>query len=411
MPRSTASVPLKTTDDIVCRQCGGLNEPDDQYCWHCGAPLRGLLRRPRRNREVRWGVRALKWVLGLAVTAGVLYGIYYGVDRFLLPLFEDDKVQVEAVTTTTSTTVRPSTTTTTIAREDILVAGGKDRYSTAAAVSQYGFPSGVPAVVLAGGGEYADAISAVPLAAALEAPVLLLPPEGVRADIGAELKRLGPSRVFLVGVSRASTVKRQLRDLLEDPEVKDLTGDDPYETATLVAAEMKAELGTVTRVVVAPADSFVEGLAAAPLAGAKGWPILLVPPDAVIRKATLKSIEELEVDSALMVGTFAKLSLGEVERLVGTDSFDTAALVIDYAAQNGSSFAHTAIVTGDNFPDGLVTDAYLAKDGGVLLPAQKGQLPPPLLSLFEANLESIRKLEFFALPSLKKELTAPSALP
>lgn len=217
--------------------------------------------------------------------------------------------------------------------------------------------------------------------------------------------------MFLVGVSRASTVKRQLRDLLEDPEVKDLTGDDPYETATLVAAEMQAELGTVTRVVVAPADSFVEALAAAPLAGAKGWPILLVPPDAVIRKATLKSIEELEVDSALMVGTFAKLSLGEVERLVGTDSFDTAALIIDYATQNGSSFAHTAIVTGDNFPDGLVTDAYLAKDGGVLLPAQKGKLPPPLLSLFEANLESIRKLEFFALPSLKKELTAPSALP
>lgn len=402
---------MKTTDDIICRQCGGLNKPDDQYCWHCGAALRGLLRPPRRNREVGWVGRALKWVLGLAVTAAVLYGIYYGVDRYFVPLLRDGKVQAEVVTTITSTTVRSSSTTTTVTREDILVAGGKDRYATAAAISQYGFPTGAQAVVLAGGGEYTDAISAVPLAAALGAPVLLLPSEGVRADIGSELKRLGPSSVFLVGVSRVSTVKRQVKDVLGDPEIENLTGGDPYETATLVAAEMKTQLGEVTRIVVAPADSFVEALTVAPLAGAKGWPILLVPPDAIIRKATLRSIEKLGVDSALMVGTLAKLSLGEVDRLVGTDGFDTAALIVDYALQNGSSFAHTAIATGDGFPDGLVTGAYLAKDAGLLLPAHKGRLSPSLLSLFEANLSSIRKLEFLALPGLKKELTGSPTLP
>lgn len=402
---------MKTTDktnsssDVVCPQCGGLNDPDSRYCWHCGASLRGWFRRPRRHREVGWTARALKWVLAVAVVLGVLYGVYYAVDRFLLPVFRDEEVQAEVVTTTTPTTVIvTSTTTTTVPRKDTLIAGGKDRYGTALVVSEYGFPSGASTVVLAAGDEYADAISAAPLAAACGGPVLLLPPEGVRTDIGAEMERLAPSQVFLVGVSRVSTVKRQLNDLLDDVEVESLVGDDPYETAALVAEEIKAMVGTVSKVVIAPADSFVEALTVVPLAGAEGWPILLAPSDAVLRSGTRSVIEELGVSSALVIGTSAELSLSEVDRLVGTDPFDTAALVVRHAVEQGLSFAHTAIATGESFPDGLVVGSRLAAENGILLLTKDGELPAPLLSLFDTNLRSIRKLEFIALPGLKKEL-------
>lgn len=414
-PWSIPSEPVMTTDetkttgDVVCPQCGGLNDPDSRYCWHCGASLRGWFRRPRRNRDVGWGARALKWVLAVAVVLGVLYGIYYAVDRFLLPLFTDEEVQAEVVTTTTSSTVMAtSTTTTTVPRKDTLLVGGKDRYGTALVVSEYGFPSGASTVVLAAGDDYAGAISAAPLAAVYGGPLLLLPPEGVRTDIGAEIERLSPSQVFLVGVSRVSTVRRQLDDVLDDVEVKSLVGDDIYETATLVAEEIEVRLGSVSKVVVVPSDSFVEALTVVPLAGAKGWPILLAPTDAVLRSGTRGVIEELGVSAALVVGTSAEVSVSEVDRLVGTDAFDTAALVVRHAVQQGLSFAHTAIATGESFPDGLVVGARLATESGILLLTKDGELPGPLLSLFDANLEDIRKLEFIALPGLKKELLGSS---
>ena len=108
---------VRSSDGVVCRQCGGVNQADSRYCWHCGASLRGWIRRPRKNREVGWAGRVVKWVLAVAVALGVLYGIYYAVDLYLLPLFRDDEVQAEVVTTVaapTTTAVATSTTSTTV---------------------------------------------------------------------------------------------------------------------------------------------------------------------------------------------------------------------------------------------------------------------------------------------------------
>ena len=54
-----------------------------------------------------------------------------------------------------------------------------------------------------------------------------------------------------------------------------LTGVDRYDTARLVAEQVKARLGTVSGAVFARGDSFPDALSVAPLAAAKGWPILL----------------------------------------------------------------------------------------------------------------------------------------
>jgi len=40
--------------------------------------------------------------------------------------------------------------------------------------------------------------------------------------------------------------------------------------------------------------------------------------------------------------------------------------------------------------------------------AKGGQLPPAILSLFEANQTAIRALDFIALPNLAKAISAPS---
>ena len=396
-----------STDRIVCRECRGQNDPAARFCWYCGASLhsRGYYASGSRK-AARVTGEVFKWLIPVVVVAAVAVGVFYVVDAYLLSPLRSSPARVETQPSTTVKVISTTTTTTTAPRTDRVVAGS-DRYGTAIAISKLGYPQGAPALVLATGDDYTEAVCAAPLAAAYKAPILLVPPEGIRADLSTEIERLNPSRIFLVGVSGSSKVKRQLRDLLGDPGIASLTGDDRYETAALVAQQVKAKLGTVSKVVVAPSDSFAEAIAVAPLAAAKGWPILFGPLEGKIPAATTDAIGELGVASALVVGTKSELSLTDVERQVGADSYATAALIARYALTQGLSFAHTAIVTGDNFPDGLPAGPYLALDNGILLLAKEGRLPPAILAVFNANQSAIRTLDFIALPDLAEAMARP----
>jgi len=258
-----------------------------------------------------------------------------------------------------------------------------------------------------GGEDFAKGISAGPLAAAYAGPILLVPAEGIREDLAAEIRRLDPSRVFLVGVSKPKTVTARLQEILEKPEITSIGGDDAFATAALVAREMKAKLETVSKVVIVPAESFIEAIAVAPLAAVKGWPILLADKDGALPRATRNVIKDLEVDAALVVGTDAELTLAYVERQVGANGYETAALMAEYAAAQGLEFTHTAIATGDSFPDGLVVGPCLAADKGMLLLTKNGELSEAMLSLFTENRKAIRTLDFIALPRLAQELAVP----
>jgi hypothetical protein len=57
-----------------------------------------------------------------------------------------------------------------------------------------------------------------------------------------------------------------------------------------------------------------------------------------------------------------------LDNLSGTDRYATNAKVAAYAFTNaGLTFAHTALATGDKFPDALAAGPYLAQDQGILL--------------------------------------------
>ena len=148
---------------------------------------------------------------------------------------------------------------------------GADRYETAVKVSQAGYAPGVGAVVLATGEDFPDALSAAPLAAAYDGPVLLTHNATLDEVTTAEITRLTPSKIFLVGLEPAmvAQVKAAFPELAAtEGAVVVLAGTDRYDTARLVAAEVKARLGSVTGVVVAPGDSYADALSAAPLAAA-----------------------------------------------------------------------------------------------------------------------------------------------
>jgi putative cell wall-binding protein len=76
---------------------------------------------------------------------------------------------------------------------------GLDRYETAIAISQATTPGPVSTVYVATGRAFADGLAGSPPAARAGVPMLIVNPAGLSASVAAELRRLNPSRVVVLG--------------------------------------------------------------------------------------------------------------------------------------------------------------------------------------------------------------------
>jgi putative cell wall-binding protein len=76
---------------------------------------------------------------------------------------------------------------------------GADRYAVAAETSHWFFSPRVPVAYVATGATFADALSGAPAAIVQDGPVLLVPGQSIPADVAAELRRLQPGRIVILG--------------------------------------------------------------------------------------------------------------------------------------------------------------------------------------------------------------------
>ena len=172
---------------------------------------------------------------------------------------------------------------------------GSDPYELSLSVAQALVDAGGGTsewVVLASGESWADAVAAGPLAASLDAPVVLVPPGGLqtpaaRPDLVNFLRSSGVRRVVIVGDP----------DVLPNHEPSVLFGlgmlprniervhdGDPIGTSIAVAERTGApavfgELGRT--VIIASDQSVADAVAVGPLAAAGPFPLLLTAPDAL----------------------------------------------------------------------------------------------------------------------------------
>ncbi len=276
---------------------------------------------------------------------------------------------------------------------------GIDRYETAIMVSKEAYPAGAPSVFLVKGDDFPDALAAAPLAASYGGPVVITPESGLTPTVAKELKRLNPSKVFFIGLP--DSVIPGLSATLPAATITTIRGSDRYETAALLAEELRKKLGNVERIVLVSGDAFPDALSVAPLAAAKGWAILLTPQAGPLPQATAGEIETLGVTQGLVVGTrtLPPAKVKDVIIKVGADRYDTSAMVAAYGQSLGLSFEHVALATGEKFPDALVVAPLLVKDGGILLLTQPTTLPAPVRDALVANAVEIRTLDFVGLPA------------
>lgn len=195
--------------------------------------------------------------------------------------------------------------------EDVERVSGKDRYRTAAEIS--GLWEGSDVVFLASGADFPDALSAAAAAGVEGAPVLLTRPHGLPGATAAELERLSPSTVYVIGGSAAVSddAAEEAGDYAD--EVVRLGGTNRYSTASNVAQEFFPT--PTAEAFLATGADFPDALAAAPAAALNGGPVLLTRPHSV-PSATMTALDALRAQTITLVGGFGAISL-EVQQGLG----------------------------------------------------------------------------------------------
>ena len=244
------------------------------------------------------------------------------------------------------------------------------RETTAVEVSKALYPNGFPqdhaykTVILSTSTEYADALSAAPLAAQKgNAPILLSRPNKIRPEVVNELKRLGTENVIILGGPNA--ISEQIKQQLSSKgyKVDRIAGKNRIETNQKV----NAQLNHVQGAIVASSHSFPDALGAAPIAAIKNWAIVLTD-----QKMDNKSKAFVNFKQVAIVGGSGVVSdqvekdlikqngKDRVVRLAGSQRYETQQKVLNYFREDISS-SYVLTATGENFPDALSASSLAYK--------------------------------------------------
>ena len=252
---------------------------------------------------------------------------------------------------------------------------GADRFATAAAVSAASFSPGVPVAYVAIGGNFPDALAAGAAAVRRDGPVLLVTSSNIPAATAAELARLKPASITVVGGPGiiGDSVITALRNFATTRSVSRIYGATRYATAAQISRDAFAP--GVAVAYVATGTNFPDALAGVAAAGSGGGPVLLVKPNELPGE-TAAELARLDPARIVVLGGTGVVSdgvaaalrpyatTGRIDRMAGANRYATA---VDVSSSTFTTGPVAFIATGANFPDAL--------GGGPVA----GSVPGPLL--------------------------------
>lgn len=305
---------------------------------------------------------------------------------------------------------------------------GTDRIDTAIQQSQKGWPQGTASVILARADDFPDALAGVPLAAQLNAPVLLTSPKELDARVVSALKALHPQTIYLLGGTGA--IGTEVMTALQQngwgkESIIRINGENRYETAASLALAASAttlsslitngsiSLKTLPQtfsqqntssVVLATGDNFPDALSIASIAGGKRMPILLTTPQELPIESR-EALKRLHPGKVYIVGgegvisaeieqklpTDLGIPASQIKRLSGASRYDTMVAV---AQEFQGDIQKLSFATGEDFPDALAGAALAAHQNStvILLPKTSINEFPMLKTWIKGKLQSLTSL-------------------
>lgn len=262
---------------------------------------------------------------------------------------------------------------------------GQTRYQTMAALVEKGEWDQGGTAIVASGANFPDALSASSLAGLLDAPVILTENSGLSTDASDELKRLAPTKVYVIGgesAISASTYKQIQNITGKKCTVERIAGQTRYETCMKIASHPAFKQAKT--VIIVTGTNYADALSISPYAYKKGYPILLCDPLKGLTNEEFDFVHEMCYDYAILVGGTSAvpqhvetqlkwLALNDQIRLSGATRFETSAEILDFETRTTSLKTDGVfLATGKNFPDALAAGPVAAKKGTVLLLVDPG---------------------------------------
>ena len=258
---------------------------------------------------------------------------------------------------------------------------GANRYDTAAMLSKASHKTTSDTVIIADAMTFQDALIAVPLAKAYNAPLLLANPNTVTKQTEAELARLKAKKVIIVNTSNALK-SGTIYALKKKYTTQIINGSNCFETSKRVAEELQKKTKKApTDVFFTTNKAFADALSISPVAALKGAPILYVDPskktlDSNILaylnkvKGSIKNVYivggTVAVPKAIENSIKKALPKKNVKRFDGAQRYETCVMINKYFASLLNSKT-VCVAKGLDFPDALAGGVFAANQKAPLL--------------------------------------------
>lgn len=267
------------------------------------------------------------------------------------------------------------------------VLAGMDRYLTSAQVSKNGFSSSDNVVLVSGESDaLVDGLTSTPLAASLNAPILLTKSDELPSCIIDEIDRLGAKNIYIVG--GANSISNNISNKLEryyGKNVKRIDGNDRYETSIAIGEEVVKNTKNKGDVFVVGGYGMADALSISSVSASKLSPIILTKKDGLSIDA--KHFLDRNASDTYIVGGKSQVSnhvskdivdIGlTTKRLSGETRQDTnGAVISEFYASGKELYDNEGVVFAKSEDSGLVdalgAGVYAGKVKAPIVLASKG---------------------------------------
>ncbi len=270
-------------------------------------------------------------------------------------------------------------------------ASSVNAYYSAASAAEVAFPpastTSVGALVVASASQWGDQVTAASLAGAVGGPVLLVSSNSLPSITAAEIKRLKPQRVYVLGSTKTikSSVTRAIGAL--GTQVTRIGGSDRYQVAanalaTTLHRDMDAK-HPANVVYIVSGEEPAEALSIAPILAKTGRPVLFSRSKGmssyVMRRLHWTGVKHViilggtKVIKSSVQKTLKKKHY-KVSRIGTSDKYATSRSILSHGLSLGLSFDALGLVSTSSYADALAWSSATGMTGSLVILTPQNKL-------------------------------------